>query len=308
MRPKVLTVCLNPTIQRTLLFDRVDMGEVNRARKVWVDASGKGVNAARVAAQLGAEAVHLTHSGGAMRDFFAALCTADGIRLVAPDSESEIRTCVTIIEEDRGSATELVEEAEAVGPGTESALRDAFATELPLADALIISGSRAPGYCDTIFPWMTGLAIDRGAIVLLDLRGPDLIACLDVAGRVDKEKRIVAKPNRKEFLDTFGAIPLVACGRSTPLEELVRDKARQYRVAFLVTDGAAPAVYCTGDSDGSIAIPVMSVMNPIGSGDACAAGVACAMANGVPLLEAFEAGVLCGTMNAAVARPGRLHD
>ena len=60
----ILVVSLSPAWQRTLEFDRLALGEVNRAKRVIETASGKGVNVARVAKQLGADVLLLTVLGG----------------------------------------------------------------------------------------------------------------------------------------------------------------------------------------------------------------------------------------------------
>ncbi len=73
-----LTLCLTPTFQRTLRFSKVERGEVNRSNEYRLDASGKGINVTRVLQQLGFEATHLTHLGGAGRDSFLALASPDG--------------------------------------------------------------------------------------------------------------------------------------------------------------------------------------------------------------------------------------
>lgn len=46
--PRFLVVCLNPTFQRTVTLDHLECGEVNRGTAARLDASGKGVNTARV--------------------------------------------------------------------------------------------------------------------------------------------------------------------------------------------------------------------------------------------------------------------
>jgi fructose-1-phosphate kinase PfkB-like protein len=75
----MLCVCLNPTVQKTITLPRMLVGEVNRASAVRTDASGKGVNVARVLVQLGeADVVHLTHLGdGPNAQLFSALAAAD---------------------------------------------------------------------------------------------------------------------------------------------------------------------------------------------------------------------------------------
>lgn len=71
---------------------------MNRANIARTDASGKGVNVARVLSQLGAHAVHLTHAGGPNRDWFLSLCAADGLSVEWADSGSEVRICTTVID------------------------------------------------------------------------------------------------------------------------------------------------------------------------------------------------------------------
>ena len=122
MPGKFLVVCLNPVIQKTLVFDKLAIDHVNRARIVRTDASGKGVNVARVLSQRGADVTHLTHAGGPNRDWFLALCAADGLDVRWVDSGSEVRFCSTVIDATEKTATELVEEAVPVQAGTEERL------------------------------------------------------------------------------------------------------------------------------------------------------------------------------------------
>ena len=83
-----LAVCLNPVIQKTLVFTSLAKGEVNRTSEYRVDASGKGINVARVLGQLGRPAIHLSQLGGPTRDWFLALCAADSLNARWVDSGS----------------------------------------------------------------------------------------------------------------------------------------------------------------------------------------------------------------------------
>ena len=60
----ILTVCLNPTFQSTMLFDSFTVGEVNRCKKHYLHTAGKGMNTARIVSQLGKASALLTHLGG----------------------------------------------------------------------------------------------------------------------------------------------------------------------------------------------------------------------------------------------------
>jgi fructose-1-phosphate kinase PfkB-like protein len=105
----ILVVGLSPAWQRTLAFGEFVPGKVNRATHVWETASGKGVNVARVASILGADARLLTVAGGARGRSLRAKLEQQrfGTRIVAV--EAETRICQTLLGGD--GATELVEES-----------------------------------------------------------------------------------------------------------------------------------------------------------------------------------------------------
>lgn len=287
---RAVSLCLNPTIQHTMLFDRFREGEVNRAARLSVDASGKGVNLARVLAQLGERPLHVTHAGGRDAAWFAALCAAEGIELRACDSRSEIRRCHTAIDASKGIATELVEESAPVAPGTELALRKILEEAAHEAGALAISGSKAPGYSEGIFPWAAALYRARGAALVLDLRGPELVACMEGGAAL-------AKPNLAELRATFG---------EGDAREVAVAAYERYRVPLLVTRGALDALFVDGSGLAELPVPAVRCLNPIGSGDACAAGVCAVLLRGGSLREAVAFGIECGSRNAASFRPGSL--
>ena len=55
----VISICLSPGLQRSVLIDTLISGEVNRLQSVVVDVSGKGVNVCRVLQRLGVDALCL---------------------------------------------------------------------------------------------------------------------------------------------------------------------------------------------------------------------------------------------------------
>ncbi|MCL2271118.1 MAG: PfkB family carbohydrate kinase, partial [Treponema sp.] len=126
-----LTVCLNPTLQKTLLFPSVVPGTVNRTGSHRLDVSGKGINVSRVLTQLGEKVTHLTQLGGVMRPLFLSLCKDDSLNAEWVESDSQIRFCYTLITEADGHVTELVEESEPVGAETGSRLLEKFDALLP---------------------------------------------------------------------------------------------------------------------------------------------------------------------------------
>ena len=177
-KTKHLVVCLNPTLQKTVVLSNLSKNQVNRCKDVYTDASGKGVNVGRILTQLGEECTHLTHAGGPTRDYFLSLAGADGLRIRWVESFSEIRMCHTLLDEADHSTTEVVEEAFPVGELTEEALVAAYLEELAAAHTVIISGSKAAGYNGELFPNMCGLAREANCRLILDYREADLLVSL----------------------------------------------------------------------------------------------------------------------------------
>lgn len=92
-----LTISLNPTLQKTLVFRDVKLNEVNRCTEQFLDVSGKGINVSRVLLQLNEAVNHLTPVGGRDRELFLSLAAQDGIQCYTVDSGIDIRWCYTVI-------------------------------------------------------------------------------------------------------------------------------------------------------------------------------------------------------------------
>jgi len=300
-----VTVCLGPTIQRTLSLPVFQAGAVNRASAVRVDASGKGVNVSRVLAQSGASVVHITHSGGERREWFLQSCIADGFRVHAPQSESPMRSCITVLDTRRAMTTELIEPAEPVAPGTENAVREAYAEALDDAHTVIISGSIAPGYEESIFPDFVRQAKERGIRVIADYRGRSLIDTIPFLPDI-------IKPNLQEFAATFlsGADRNVDEHADDPelIAKVVGEMQRLQKggITPVITRGALPSVHLVS-GDAVFTPPERIVpVNTIGCGDAFTAGLALELSESGDLGKAVARGHHYAALNAMSEKPGTI--
>src|SRR6266511_1746626 len=107
----ILCIGTTPVMQLTFVFPRLQLDHVNRATEVHDTASGKSINVARVIHTLGEESFATGFLGGDtgkfIRDDLAACGIANDFVSVTPTT----RTCVTVIDQSTGQATELVEES-----------------------------------------------------------------------------------------------------------------------------------------------------------------------------------------------------
>jgi fructose-1-phosphate kinase PfkB-like protein len=312
-----LTVCLNPTLQKTLSFSSITHGVVNRTGVHRLDVSGKGINVTRVLTQLGKKAVHLTQLGGELRSLFLSLCEKDGLSVEWAESESQIRFCYTILTGSDGSminsgfdnsATELIEESEPVAAGTEKRLLEKFDTLLNSRNftCLIVSGTKAAGFSDNVIPSMVQRAKEKGLKIILDIKGNDLTESLQYSPDI-------IKPNLLEFAGTFmpelikenkyEAESAMAQIKSTALE-----LCKKYGCRVILTNGSGEIIAADGEAFFELKINSVKAVNTIGCGDAFTAGLASAIEDGAGFREAIDEGCRCGALNAVYVKPGVINN
>ncbi|HUX14703.1 MAG TPA: PfkB family carbohydrate kinase [Spirochaetia bacterium] len=303
--PKFLCVCLNPTLQRTFVLSALRENEVNRTSEYYLDAAGKGVNAARILSQLGSRAIHLTHAGGRNRELLIELASSSGVDIHAVESGSEIRTCYTLLSAAEQTTTEIVEESEPVGEGTEVRAWEKYLELVEDCDVLVIGGTKSIGLSDTLYPRMTQDAKGRGKRVVLDIRGRDLLNSL--AHGPD-----VIKPNLAEFVSTFlpSGEHTSEHTRDPKLIEAVTGKMREiyatYGTVTVLTRGGNETLYVEDAQIGSAKPGRIEPVNTIGCGDAFTAGFARSWAEGASIAAAVAEGNRVAGLNARQVRPGTI--
>lgn len=293
-----MILCLGPTptIQRTMHFDRVKVDAVNRARSVREYASGKSINVARVVHALGEETLSLGFAGGDRGKTLLRDLEKQGIRHRFVQVEPQTRLCTTVIDHAAGTVTELVEESCMVNPGCYDELFEAARAELPNASVVVLSGSLPPAAPIDFYAKLTREARQANKPCLVDARGEALLLAASAGAAL-------CKPNLDELSATVGhaiesdAAAFEACRR------LVERGVRW----VLVTHGREPTRLSDGRSLWRIPVPRVKSVNPIGSGDSVAAGIAVGLARGLAMPEAAMLGVACGSANAMTELTAEVH-
>ena len=284
---------LTPAWQQIMSFRRLDLGEVNRAAEVHWCASGKAINVGMALAALGVPVHTLSPAGGwsgqAMRAEFAER------RLPATwaPTAAPTRVCTTILNEGDGASTELVGNA---APLTEAELNDfamSYHDLIGQADFAVLTGSLPTGTPPTFYRTL----LERTKCpVLLDARGPELLAALACQPRV-------VKPNREELALTVGRPLADRDAILAAMRELIERGAR----SVVVTAGKDAVLVMEGSQTWELTPPtVMPLVNPIGCGDCLAAGVAWGLVRGDSLVNAVRLGMAAAADNITQLLPARL--
>lgn len=294
----IVTLGTTPTIQRTMTFARVEIDGVNRAKSVRQFASGKSVNCARVLHTLGEEVLTTGLIGGDAGKFMRADLDAAAIAHDFVDtSPAETRLCLTVVDEAAGTATELVEESRPVEPRTCDALVAALERLLRAHDVsvLVLSGTLVSGAGDDFYAKCLTLANGANVRTILDARGEPLKLALS-------GHPTVVKPNRAELAATVGA----TIDSERALSEAIRSVVELGARWVVVTDGPRDTVVSDGLTFWRITPPKIDAVNPIGSGDSFAAGLASALRGGHEVPPAAALGTACAAGNALTMDAGHV--
>ncbi len=298
-----MILCLgpSPTVQRTMTFGRLRLDGVNRTADVRDYASGKSVNNARVLKTLGADALATGYLGGRRGEFLRADLDATGIPHDFVTVDHDTRLCTTIVDQGGRTATELVEEPADLTPADADALIMRLPAMLNTDDGparmLILSGTLPTGLGEDFYARCCHASAAAGVPVILDARSGPL-------KRAAAERPFLVKPNRLELAETLGA----EIGTQSALLAGMRKLAEIGPRWVVVTQGTGPTLAADARGAWQVATPRLEPLNPIGSGDAFAAGLAFALTAGgfnavhpdaADVPAALKLAVACGAANAA---------
>jgi tagatose 6-phosphate kinase len=289
----IVTVGLSPAWQQILVFERFSLAEVNRASEAHWCGSGKVLNVGITLSHLGAKCRTIAPLGGAAGAAIEAEFQSLGARLHAVECREPTRVCTTILDRATGTTTEFVENARPLSSDEIAACVEAFAAEAAQAKVVVLTGSLPEGVSSTFYCEL----LDRTeAQAVLDVRGPELTAAL-------ARRPLVVKPNREELAKTFA--------RDLHSESELLSAMRQLNVdgaQWVVVSAGKDAVLATSAEGAYRLVPpaVEKVVNPIGCGDALAAGIAVAIERGADVIDAVRYGMAAAADRLRLLLPGRV--
>src|SRR3990170_1406628 len=105
----IITITLNPAMDRTVIVDELVLGEVNRVREGRSDPGGKGINVSRVLRELGTASLAMGFVAGSIGRFIEASLNEIGIHDDFIHTDGPTRTNLSIVEAKSRRQTSLNE-------------------------------------------------------------------------------------------------------------------------------------------------------------------------------------------------------
>ncbi len=267
----IITVTLNPAIDRTVWIQRLLPGTTHRSSDTRTIFGGKGINVARTIAQLGAPVSAIGIAGEDQWALIEEHLGSLGVQARFLATPGETRTNLKLIEQD-GRLTEI----NGSGPAVSSELAAAFETELlstvrrTRAGAVVLAGSLPLGLEASVYArWTRRLQrLEPAVRVLID-------ASNGVLEQAISAEPFLLKPNRVEAESLVGH-PIHDVDEAVAAAIQLQDRGPR---AVLLSLGSAGAVACIRGkveviAPKPIAIPANRLLTTVGAGDAMVARIA----------------------------------
>jgi 1-phosphofructokinase len=283
----IVTLTLNPSLDRAIEVESLERGAVIRAASAHLDPGGKGVNVSRALLGNGIGSTAVVPCGGDEGEQLVRLLRAEGVRVHAVPIAGPTRSNITIAEPD-GTVTKINEPGARLHPEELDALAAAVLEAAGPGDWAVVCGSLPPGVPVDVYARLCRRLDAAGIRVAVDSSGPALVAAV-AAGPA------LVKPNREELAEAAGR-PIASLGDAVDAAKELRALGAGEVLASLGADGAV-LVEADGVTVGEA--PVASRRSSVGAGDALLAGFLAAGGLGA---EALAEALAWGA--AAVGLPG----
>lgn len=287
----IVTVTLNPAVDRVVVLYELHLGDSNRVFDGQIDPGGKGVNVSRVLQELGETSLATGFVAGSLGSFIQASLKRVGIPAAFIQIPGQTRQNLAIVETRWHRHTMLNEAGPETDPRHVAQLEQLIVKRIAPGDWVVLAGSLPPGIPTGVYAELTRLVHANGGKVCLDTDGEPLVA--GILARPD-----LVKPNREELERLIGR-PIVN------EEQAVRAALRLYHQGI-------PYVAVSMGRDGAIAIgpggawraypPPVETVSAIGAGDSLVAGLVLALSRGESLADGLRLGTAAGA--ATTLRPG----
>src|SRR5690606_38536407 len=157
----ILTVTLNPSLDRTIEVASLEPGAVNRALRTRLDPGGKGVNVTRALLANGHDSRAVVPLGGPDGAQLLALLEAERVLVSSVPVAGHTRSNVTVAEPD-GSVTKLNEPGASLTPAELETLTGLVLELSAPGDWVVLCGSLPPGVDEGEYAAMTRLLRGSG--------------------------------------------------------------------------------------------------------------------------------------------------
>lgn len=287
----IITVTLNPALDKTIEIDQFKIDAVNRIVSTRVDAGGKGINVSKVIVELKHKSTALGFLGGSsgtqIKNYLEELNIDNNFLTV----KGETRTNIKIFDKVFNTHTDINENGPSLGQQDITNMKEKIMEYCSDNSIVVLSGSVPGGVSTSIYGDIIKNVKSKGGKVILDAEGELLMQGI-------KAGPYMVKPNIDELEKAFGM--------SINSEDEVIETAKkilEYGVKYVVISlGSEGSIFISCDKVAKVKGIKVEVKSTVGAGDSMVAALAVAVQEDYSFEEAIK--LACATSTANVMTEG----
>ncbi len=292
MPKHVLTITLNPTVDKSSAVNAIKPEKKLRCEKPKYEPGGGGINVSRGLKRLGVESSAFFLSGGRTGELLESLLQKEGVKELPHKVAAETRENFIVVDTSSNEQYRFGMPGDEITPDEAHAIAKAIQASNPFPDIAVISGSLPPGISPKFLRDMVKNLKAGGAKVIVDTSGDALTEAL-------QEGVYLIKPNLGELSSLSGRGELDNDSADEAAKELI-DSGRAEVV--VVSMGPQGAYVVTKNETIHVPAPSVKKLSTVGAGDSMVAGMVSVLAKEGSVTQIARMGVACGT--AATMNPG----
>ncbi|WPC44589.1 1-phosphofructokinase [Clostridium sp. JS66] len=280
----IITVTLNPAVDKTIEIDNFCVGTVNRISSARLDAGGKGINVSKVIQSLGgrsrAVGILAGNNGRFIKEYLDSMEIENDFVFI--DGETRVNT--KVVDRVKHTNTDINESGPQVSDENLDKLSNKLYKDLGKSSLIVFSGSVPQNVDKRIYKTWIEQAKDKGIKTILDADG-------ELFKQGIKAGPYLVKPNINE-LEALFAQKINSVDETLKLSRGLLDYGIEIVVVSLGADGA---LFVRKNSSILAKGIKVEVKSTVGAGDSMVAALALAIDKGYDFEKAVRLSVACGT-------------
>lgn len=291
----ILTITLNPSVDRRYVVNGFEKGKVFRAEEVQYTPGGKGINVTKVIKSLGEPVMATGFLGGRSGEYIKDELDSMDIQHNFIGINGETRSCIAILSEDK-SQTEVLEGGPNISEEEMENFFGMYSDVIRDCEIICASGSLPEGLGMDTYRKLIDIAKEHEKKFILDTSGEALKLGT-------KGAPFLVKPNKEELEKLVG--------HNISNEDEIAEGAKHLLDKginiVVVSLGSEGAMAFSGDYAYKVKVPKVNAVNPVGSGDSMVAGFAVSILRKYDFETMLRLAAACGTANAMEKETGKVN-
>ena len=194
----IITVALNPGLDRIIVLDRLIKNQNNRSKSMYYDIGGKATHVSVVLSSMNISNIATGFLGGSTGRHVQDLLEKKNVKCdyVWQDG-CETRTSYVVVPEAEEGSYMITERGFAITEVSVRRLMDKLRALIQKGDIVVFSGGMPNGIDSRTYGDMLSIVKEREGILMIDSSGEFLVEGV-------KAKPYLIKPNETEFRDIVG--------------------------------------------------------------------------------------------------------